>query len=222
MAAARNPPGGNPDAFDPMPRPSSLLLSLLLLAAPLAAAEAQTTAPDPATPPTPAAVPDARELTPAERTAYLKSLAEASALIKERRYGEAIARLDALLAQRPREPQARFLRANALDGAGRNEEAMAALASLVADFPELPEPWNNLAVMHAQKGNYESARVALEAAVRAAPGWPVAQENLGDVHARLAAAAYDEALRTDPANKTAAAKLAAIRAMFPAAKPATQ
>lgn len=206
-----------------MPRPFFLLLPLLF-AAPFAAALAQTPAPAPATTPAPpsATLPDARELTPAERTAYLKSLAEASALIKEQRYGEAIARLDALLAQRPREPQARFLRAIAIGGEGRTDEAMAALSGLVADFPELPEPWNNLAVMHAQKGNYESARVALESAVRAAPGWPVAQENLGDVHARLAAAAYGEALRADPTNKTAAAKLAAIRAMFPAAKPATQ
>ena len=162
-----------------------------------------------------------RPLSPAERAAYVKSLAAASALIKEQRFGEAITRLDALLAQRPREPQARFLRAIALGGEGRNDEAKAALAGLVADYPELPEPWNNLAVMQAQKGDYESARIALESAIRAAPGWPVAQENLGDVHARLAAAAYDEALRADPANKTAAAKLAAIRAMFPAAKPAT-
>lgn len=221
MAAARNPPGRDPHASDPMPRLTTLLLSLLL-AAPLAAALAQTPAPATTTPPPSAAVPDARELTPAERTAYLKSLAEASALIKEQRYADAVARLDALLAQRPREPQTRFLRAIAIGGEGRTDEAMAALSGLVADFPELPEPWNNLAVMHAQKGNYESARVALESAVRAAPGWPVAQENLGDVHARLAAAAYDEALRADPANKTAAAKLAAIRAMFPAAKPATQ
>lgn len=207
-----------------MPRPSSLLLPLLLFAVPFTAALAQTTAPAPATTqaPSSAGVPDVRELTPAERTAYVKSLAEASALVKERRYGDAITRLDALLAQRPREPQARFLRAIALGGEGRTDEAMAALASLVADYPELPEPWNNLAVMHAQKGDYVSARLALESAVRAAPGWPVAQENLGDVHARLAAAAYDEALRVDPANATAAAKLAAIRAMFPAAKPAPQ
>ena len=96
---------------------------------------------------------------------------------------------------------------------------MAALSGLVADFPELPEPWNNLAVMHAQKGDYESARVALESAIRVAPRWSVAQENLGDVYARLAAAAYDNAVRGDRDNKTAGAKLAAIREMFSTVTP---
>jgi Flp pilus assembly protein TadD len=199
-----------------MPRLPHLLLPLLLLGAPLAPAQV-TPAPS-----APTAAPDVRELSPTERTAYAKSIAEASQLIKDRRYTDAIARLDALLKERPREPQARFLRATAEADQGRTDEAMAALAGLVADFPELPEPWNNLAVIHAQKGDYESARVALESAIRVAPGWSVAQENLGDVYARLAAAAYDNAARSDRDNKTAGAKLAAIREMFSTVKPPTK
>lgn len=162
---------------------------------------------------------DGRELTEEARKQYAAELKEASALVKAREFAEAQAKLDALLVQRPREPQARFLRAIAEADQGRTDEAMAALSGLVADFPELPEPWNNLAVMHAQKSDYESARVALESAIRVAPGWSVAQENLGDVYARLAAAAYDNAVRGDRDNKTAGAKLAAIREMFSTVKP---
>ncbi|MBK7743376.1 MAG: tetratricopeptide repeat protein [Betaproteobacteria bacterium] len=168
-----------------------------------------------------AQAPELRELSVDERARYAAALSEASALLKESRYAEAVAKLDALLAQRPREPQARFLRAVADADQGRTDEAVTALRALVADYPELPEPWNNLAVIHAQKGDYESARVALEAAVQAAPNWSVAQENLGDVYARLAAAAYDRAARGDRDNKTAGAKLAVIREMFaPARTPA--
>jgi Flp pilus assembly protein TadD len=188
----------------PMPLLRRFLLLVVVLSS--LAAQAQT--------------PDARELSVEERARYAAALTEASALLKERRFADAVTKLEALLAQRPREPQARFLRAVADADPGRNDEAVAALRSLVADYPELPEPWNNLAVIFAQKGDYDSARVALESAVQAAPGWSVAQENLGDVYARLAAAAYDKAARGDRDNKTAGTKLAAIRDMFATVKPA--
>ena len=92
------------------------------------------------------------------------------------------------LAQRPREPQARFLKGVAQTEQGQDTAAIATFQSLVEDYPELPEPYNNLAVLYAQKGEYESARVALENAVKTAPDWGIAHENLGDVYIRLGAA----------------------------------
>ena len=203
LSGCRQPPYATP-----MRIRHSLLLYSLLLASPAALAQVQP--------------PDIRELSVAERRSYAAALGEASALLKEQQTTDAIAKLDALLAQRPREPQARFLRAMAEADLGRTDAAIQALRALTADYPELPEPWNNLAVIYAQKGDYESARVALETAVQAAPGWSVAQENLGDVYARMAAAAYDRAARGERDNKTAAAKLTAIRNLLATAQPAAR
>ncbi len=162
---------------------------------------------------------DARELSVDERAHYASSLAEASALIKDRQFDAASAKLDAMIAQRPREAQARFLRGVVDAEQGRLDAAATIFLGLIADYPELPEPWNNLAAIHAQKGDYESARQALESALRAAPNWSVAHENMGDVYARLAAVSYDRAARGDGDNKTAPRKLLLIRELFPPARP---
>ena len=154
---------------------------------------------------------DGRELTEEARKHYAAGLREASALVKDRQYANAQARLDALLALRPREPQARFLKGVVETEQGRTEAAIAVFRGLIEDYPELPEPYNNLAVLQAQKGEYESARSALEIAIRTAPDWSVARENLGDLYARLAAVEYAQASRLDRDNKTAPTKLVLVR-----------
>jgi tetratricopeptide (TPR) repeat protein len=157
----------------------------------------------------PAIAQDGRELTEDARKQYAQALKAATALVKEQRYADAMEKLDALLRDRPREPQARFLKSIIETDQGKRDAAMATLRGLIEDYPELPEPYNNLAVLLAQKGEYESARLALETAVRTAPDWPVAHENLGDVYAQLAAAEYDRAAKLDRANKSAPLKRAA-------------
>ena len=154
---------------------------------------------------------DGRELTEEARKQYAAELKEASALVKARKFAEAQTKLDALLVQRPREPQARFLLGVAATEQGKSDAAIAVFRALIEDYPELPEPYNNLAVLYAQRGEYESARVALETATRTAPDWAVARENLGDVYVRLATAQYDRAAKLDRDNKTAPAKLALAR-----------
>jgi len=168
----------------------------------------------------PALAQDGRELTQEGRKEYNAALKEAGTLIKERQFETADAKLDALIAQRPREPQARFLKGVVESELGHADAAMAIFRGLIADYPELPEPYNNLAVLLAQKGEYDSARVALETAVRTAPNWAVARENLGDVYARLAAAEYDRAAKLDRDNKTAPAKLTLVRNLLAAGTPA--
>ncbi len=157
---------------------------------------------------------DGRDLTEEARKQYVQGLKEAATLVKDKQYETALAKLDVLLTQRPREPQARFLKGVVQTEEGHTDAAVATFMSLTEDYPELPEPWNNLAVLHAQKGEYESARVALETAVKSAPDWGVAHENLGDVYARLAAAEYDRAAKLDKGNKTAAAKLVLARELL--------
>jgi len=163
---------------------------------------------------------DGRDLTEAARKQYNAVLKEAGTLIKGRQFATAEAKLDALIAQRPREPQARFLKGVVESELGHADAAVAIFRALIEDYPELPEPYNNLAVIYAQKGEYDSARIALETAVRTAPNWAVARENLGDIYARLAAAEYDRAAKLDRDNKTAPAKLTLVRNLLAAGTPA--
>lgn len=164
----------------------------------------------------PARAQDGRELTEEARKQYSAALKEAGALVRDRKLADARAKLDALLAQRPREPQARFLKGVVESEEGATDVAMVTFRGLIEDYPELPEPYNNLAVLHAQRGEYESARVALETATRTAPDWAVAHENLGDVYVRLAAIQYDRAAKLDRDGTSAPAKLRLTRELLAA------
>jgi tetratricopeptide (TPR) repeat protein len=187
-------------------RPHSILFALVLaLSTQLVAAQTP-----PGTAPTPQ-VTDPREMSEAARKAYSKGLKDARGLLAEKKYAEALVVLDTLTAERPREPQARFLKGVALADSGRTDDAIAIYLSLLADFPELPEVRNNLAVLYAQKGNYEGARDELAAAILAAPDYAIAYENLGDVYTRLAGINYEKALDRDAKNKTASPKLKLVR-----------
>jgi tetratricopeptide (TPR) repeat protein len=154
---------------------------------------------------------DGRELSPEARAQYAKDLKDAATLVRERQFDSALPKLDALIAQRPREAQARFLKGVVQTEQGQAATAIATFQALIEDYPELPEPYNNLAVLYAQKGDYDGARAALETALKTAPDWALAHENLGDIHARLAATHYDRAVKLDKDNKSAAAKLALAR-----------
>ena len=164
---------------------------------------------------------DGRDLTEEARKQYAQGLRDASAMVKDRQFANANLKLDVLLAQRPREPQARFLKGVVQTEQAQDAAAIATFQALIEDYPELPEPYNNLAVLYAQKGEYEGARIALESAVKASPDWGVAHENLGDIYIRLGAAEYATASKLDRTNKTAAAKLVLARELVaPAPKPA--
>ena len=156
-------------------------------------------------------VTDPREMSEAARKAYSKGLKDARALLADKKYAEAIVILEGLSADRPREPQARFLKGVALADSGKTDDAITVYIGLVADFPELPEVRNNLAVLYAQKGNYEGARDELTAAILAAPDYAIAYENLGDVYARLAGSNYEKAIARNARNTTAPPKLKLVR-----------
>lgn len=159
----------------------------------------------------PPATQDPRDMGEAARKVYAQALREARDLLERKQYAEAIEKLDRLSAERPREPQARFLKGIALSDQGKADEAIAVFRAVLADFPELPEPRNNLAVLYAQKGEYALARDELERAVQTAPDYAVAHENLGDVYARLAEVEYERTMALDKRNRTAGAKLRQMR-----------
>ena len=191
--------------------PPAPLRALTSLAAALAAACALAQAPSPPPPADPPPTPLPAEYSDAARKAYVAGLKEARELIAQKRYEAAIDRLDGLSRDRPREPQARFLKAVAQTEAGKRDDALATLTALAADFPELPEVHNNLAVLYAAKGNLDLAKAELELAIAASPDYAPAVENLGDVYARLAARQYERAAELEKGKGHAPAKLKLVR-----------
>jgi Flp pilus assembly protein TadD len=151
------------------------------------------------------------EYSEAARKAYAQGMKDARALLAQKKYDEAITKLDLLAKERPREPQARFLKGVALTDQAKVDAAIGTYRELVADFPEMPEPHNNLAVLYSRKGDLALARDELLLAVQTAPDYAIAHENLGDVYARLAAEQYDQAATLDKRSKSAAAKLKLVR-----------
>jgi Flp pilus assembly protein TadD len=185
-------------------RHAAIIVAAIALGGPFSAARGA----DSDTSPTASATP---EISEAARKAYAASMRDARALLTQKKYDDAIAKLDQLASERPREPQARFLKAVVLTDQKKPDAAIAAYRALVADFPEMPEPHNNLAVLYAQKGDLALARDELLLAVATAPDYALAHENLGDVYAQLAAEQYERAASIDKRNKTAGLKLKAVR-----------
>jgi len=155
--------------------------------------------------------------------AHANNLPEVQKLIKAGQFPQALSKVDAYLASRPKDAQGRFFKGLILTEMNKPAEAIAVFTKLTEDYPELPEPYNNLAVLYAQQKQFDKARTALEMAIRTHPSYAIAYENLGDIYAKLASQAYDKALQLDSANPTAQNKLALIRDLIsPASKPGTR
>jgi tetratricopeptide (TPR) repeat protein len=176
----------------------------------LPAAVAQQTPPPP---------PASANVVPQRTPGLTPELADASHLIGDGQYAPALAKIDAVLAADPKNPQARFLKGVVQTDQAQTDAAIATFQALNEDYPELPEPYNNLAVIWARKGDYEKARKALELALTARPDYAVAHENLGDIYARLAGAEYDRAIAIDKTDKSAQSKLALVRELYDVARP---
>jgi len=147
-------------------------------------------------------------------------LQDASRMLKAGQHQQALERVNKVLAAKPRDPQARFLKGLIFTDQGNTKEAIDIFTKLTQDYPELPEPYNNLAVIYAAQGQYDKARVALEQSIRTHPSYATAYENLGDVYAKLASQAYDKALQIDSTNKGAQNKLSLVRDLVGGAAPA--
>jgi len=153
--------------------------------------------------------------------ALADELAEAGKLLRAGQHQQALERVNKLLASKPADPQARFLKGVIYAEQGNAGAAIDLFRKLTEDYPELPEPYNNLAVVYASQGQYDKARVALEQSIRTHPSYATAYENLGDVYAKLASQAYDKALKLDSSNAGAQNKLALVRELVGSAPRAT-
>jgi tetratricopeptide (TPR) repeat protein len=147
-------------------------------------------------------------------SAHADEIQDANQLFKQKQYDQALKKVDGVLASKPKDAQARFLKGLILTEQGKTDEAIKIFSALTEDYPELPEPYNNLAVLYAGRGEYEKARIALEMAIRTHPSYATAHENLGDIYAKMASQAYDRALQLDRTNTSTKTKLALIKELF--------
>ena len=154
-------------------------------------------------------------------TAHADDYSDVNQLLKSGKGTEALAKADKYLADKPKDPQMRFLKGVIQTQAGNTTEAIATFTALTQDYPELPEPYNNLAALLASQNQLDKARTALEMAIRINPGYAIAHENLGDIYARMANQSYARAQQLEPGNAQLAPKMALIRDVFNVgAKPA--
>lgn len=142
--------------------------------------------------------------------------ADVNQLLRQGDAAKALAKAEAYIAGKPRDPQMRFLRGVILNEQGRQSDATQAFLQLTQDFPELAEPYNNLAALYAAQSQFDKARTALETAIRLNPAYATAHENLGDIYARLAGQSYGRAQQLEAANTTVPPKLKLIRELFSA------
>ena len=114
-------------------------------------------------------------------------------LMRQDQIEPALAKIQAHLAQRPRDPQMRFWQAVLLTRQGKREQALQVYTELTQDFPELAEPHNNLGVLQAANNDIDLAQRSFELALRADPQHALAHENLADVLLRQAQRHYQRA-----------------------------
>ena len=143
--------------------------------------------------------------------AHADDYSDVNQLLKSGKGTEALAKADKYLADKPKDPQMRFLKGVIQTQAGNTTEAIATFPALTQDYPELPEPYNNLAALYASQNELDKARTALEMAVRMNPSYAIAHENLGDIYARMAGQSYGRALQLEPANPLLQPKINLLR-----------
>ncbi|MDO4706582.1 MAG: tetratricopeptide repeat protein [Comamonadaceae bacterium] len=130
---------------------------------------------------------------------------EVAALLAQGQAQQALTQAEAAIAHTPKDPQLRFLRANALLALGQTQAADEAFTHLTQTWPELPEPWNNLATIRASQGRLAEARQLLEQALRNNPDYAQAHANLAQVLAQQALEHAQTAARLAPAEAAALA-----------------
>ena len=89
-------------------------------------------------------------------SATADDMQEANKLFKNGQQSLALAKVNNILANRPKDAQARFLKGVIMTDQGQTEEALNIFSALTKDYPELPEPYNNLAVIYANKGEFDN------------------------------------------------------------------
>ena len=107
------------------------------------------------------------------------------ALLALRRFEQARALIEQVLAQRPI-PWARLALARALDGLGELAAARTALTELLADAPEYLAAYDALAELHGRSANEDDAKAVLRMALEVSPNALHRHKAIGEIALRTA------------------------------------
>ncbi len=140
-----------------------------------------------------------------------ESVDDIEPLLRSGKIETALRRLDAVLAEDPDNPKARFLKSLALAEEERYGEAIELLLNLTIDYPKAPQIYNNLGIIYTRVERYDDAVDMFKKAFRVDPDYAEAYENLGDIYAAMAGVAYTGALAIDAENTAVRDKLVAIQ-----------
>ena len=124
-------------------------------------------------------------------------ISQVQQLIASQHFSRALESVERLLRNQPKDQQALFLKAVALQQLGRDAQAIATYTALNKQAPSLPEPYNNLAVIYAKQGKHLQARKALLNAINTHKSYATAYQNLSNIYEKMAANAYNKALAID-------------------------
>lgn len=149
---------------------------------------------------------------PKDRIVYWERFQEAQALIRDGRYDEAVATLEALLAEDAENVIAMGSLANALAQSGDEATALAVYRRMIALDPGREEPYLGAAKLLTARGELAEARQLALAVQEMQPRNPAGYVALGDVElaaGRFAAAeaAMRRAIALDPTSSSVAAAL---------------
>jgi len=147
--------------------------------------------------------------------AHADDVQDANKLLKQKQFDQALEKVNGVLASKPKDAPARFLKGVILMELGKTEDAIGVFQALTEDMPDQPEPYNNLGVLYALQGHYDKAKTTMEMAIRIQPSYAVAHENLGDIYAKMASKEYERALQLDPNNTSPQGKLTTVKQLFP-------
>ncbi len=88
---------------------------------------------------------------------FADDVEDASEMLRSGQHQQALERVNKVLAAKPRDARARFLKGLIFAEQGNAKDATEVFLALTKDFPDLPEPYNNLAVIYASQGQYDKA-----------------------------------------------------------------
>jgi tetratricopeptide (TPR) repeat protein len=127
--------------------------------------------------------------------AHSSGIDELGQLMRAGQYRDAFSKIEAVLGERPRDPQMLYMKSMILAEQNMRPEAIGILISLTEEHPTLVEPYNSLALLYSADGQYDKALAALNSAIRINPANSATYKNLGDLHVNIAVDAYRKASR---------------------------
>ncbi|WP_415887225.1 tetratricopeptide repeat protein [Neptuniibacter sp. QD37_6] len=133
-------------------------------------------------------------ITPTKPANSSLAIEQSLELSQQGNHQEALAKIEAFLAQQPNLPSALLAQGIILNNQGNKTAAKSIFKTLTKSHPDRPEAFNNLAVIYSEEGNFPQAIETLQQAFQTHPSYAQVHVNLKELYATMASQAYNKAL----------------------------